>query len=63
MALQRTIVVQVENGDGAHDDISLSRTPGHFLELRLGARGKLLQLSDEEVVELIDALRELQVSS
>lgn len=63
MALSRALAVNVDDGDGNIEPIVLTRDSGGFLGLRIGPRGKQLHLADEEVAELIDALRELQAGS
>lgn len=63
MALSRALAVNVEDGDGNIEPIVLTRNEGDYVTLRIGPRGKQLHLADEEVAELIDALRELQGSS
>lgn len=57
MALQRTMTISVFDGDQA-DEINVTDVDG-IIQLRVGARGKILRLDPTEAGELIDALQDL----
>lgn len=57
MALQRTMTISVFDGDQV-DEINVTAVDG-IIQLRVGARGKILRLDSTEAGELIDALQDL----
>lgn len=63
MALSRALAVDVEDDAGNITPIVLTRDPGGLVGLRIGPRGKQLDLTDAEVADLLDALREMQGSA